>query len=92
MFAAPETLMGYKATCSADIFSYGVVLLEIVTGERQERGRWIWPRSVRLTRSAVLYLICYFFACRVCWLRLAIWRWQVVGMEPVFLPDHCSWT
>ena len=37
---APETLLGQAASYSADIFSYGVVLLEIITGQRQERGRY----------------------------------------------------
>ena len=40
---APETLLGYKASYAADIFSYGVVLLEIICNEHQERGRYDVP-------------------------------------------------
>ena len=40
---APETLLGWRASYPADIFSYGVILLEIITGDRQERGRYSRP-------------------------------------------------
>ncbi|KAK9812104.1 hypothetical protein WJX73_006928 [Symbiochloris irregularis] len=42
---APETLLGFNATFSADIFSYGVVLLELITGTRPQRGAYPRPRA-----------------------------------------------
>ncbi|KAK9799778.1 hypothetical protein WJX73_006089 [Symbiochloris irregularis] len=41
---APETILGFNATFSADIFSYGVVLLEITTGLRPVRGAYPRPQ------------------------------------------------
>ena len=41
---APETILGYKSSFPADIFSYGVVLLEIITGWRPVRGQYRNPR------------------------------------------------
>lgn len=38
--AAPEVLEGKRATVKADIFSFGVVLWEVITGETPERGRY----------------------------------------------------
>lgn len=35
----PELLLGHKCTLSSDIYSYGVVLWEIVTGEQPVRGQ-----------------------------------------------------
>lgn len=44
-YAAPEQLLGQRCTTSADVFSYGVVLWEICTGEPPVRGRM---REVRV--------------------------------------------
>ncbi|KAK9794669.1 hypothetical protein WJX73_004931 [Symbiochloris irregularis] len=41
---APETLTGSGTSFPADIWSMGVVLLEIITGERQRRGFYVAPR------------------------------------------------
>ncbi|KAK9807274.1 hypothetical protein WJX73_006439 [Symbiochloris irregularis] len=43
---APETLLGRHASFSADIFSYGVVLLEIITGVKPKRGAYPTPEYV----------------------------------------------
>ncbi|KAK9787355.1 hypothetical protein WJX73_003664 [Symbiochloris irregularis] len=40
---APETLLGLPSSYPADIFSYGVVLLEIITGHRPVRGQYPVP-------------------------------------------------
>ena len=40
---APETLLGGRTTFSADVFSFGVICLELITGERQVRGRYDRP-------------------------------------------------
>ena len=48
---APECIMGLPASYSADIFSYGVVMLEIISGERQHRGRY---SEIKYCPSAVL--------------------------------------
>ncbi|KAI7842434.1 hypothetical protein COHA_004073 [Chlorella ohadii] len=41
---APEVLLGRKCTKAADLFSFGVVLWEIVTGEAPQRGSMRLPR------------------------------------------------
>ena len=41
---APETLLAMPFSFPADIFSYGIVLLEIITGERFKRGQYPTPR------------------------------------------------
>ena len=38
-WSAPEVLMGGRCSEKVDIFSYGVVLWELVTGESPVRGR-----------------------------------------------------
>lgn len=43
-WTAPEVLMGQQCTSAVDIFSFGVVLWEIVTGEQPARGRLRPPR------------------------------------------------
>lgn len=45
-FQAPECLMGKKIGFAADVFSFGVLLLEICTKERQRRGFYIFPERV----------------------------------------------
>ena len=40
---APETIVGLKTSFSADIWSFGVLLLEIITGEEQRRGFYVHP-------------------------------------------------
>jgi serine/threonine protein kinase len=37
-FCAPEVLLGQKATLKADVFSYGVLLYQMLTGEPPVRG------------------------------------------------------
>eukprot|EP00884_Botryococcus_braunii_P016086 jgi/Botrbrau1/3160/Bobra.0070s0125.1 len=43
-YVAPEVLLSGKAGCSADIYSFGVVLWEIVTGAVPKRGCMRTPR------------------------------------------------
>lgn len=40
---APEVLFGQSTSFSADIYSYGVLLLEIISGLRQRRGDYHRP-------------------------------------------------
>ncbi|KAK9789195.1 hypothetical protein WJX73_002262 [Symbiochloris irregularis] len=48
-WAAPELLLGNKVTELADIYSFGVVLWELVTGEQPRRGQL---RSLRVPEEA----------------------------------------
>jgi serine/threonine protein kinase len=43
-WSAPEMLWGHKCTTSADIYAFGIVLWEVVTGEQPVRGqlRDVW--------------------------------------------------
>ncbi|KAK9808198.1 hypothetical protein WJX73_008032 [Symbiochloris irregularis] len=41
---APETLLGLHSSFSADIFGFGVVMLEIICGTRPVRGQYPEPR------------------------------------------------
>ncbi|KAK9789943.1 hypothetical protein WJX73_007087 [Symbiochloris irregularis] len=45
-YQAPETLMGSRTTFSADIWAYGVILLEIITGLEQRRGFHTMPSDI----------------------------------------------
>ena len=49
-WAAPETITGLKCTEKVDIWSYGIVLWELVTLEQPERGR---NRPVRCVPSCL---------------------------------------
>jgi serine/threonine protein kinase len=44
VWSAPEVLMGAKCSNKVDIYSFGVILWELVTGESPQRGRM---RSIR---------------------------------------------
>ncbi|KAK9801359.1 hypothetical protein WJX73_010330 [Symbiochloris irregularis] len=41
---APETITGAAVTTAADIWSFGVIMWELMTGERPQRGRYRTPR------------------------------------------------
>ncbi|KAK9801972.1 hypothetical protein WJX73_004080 [Symbiochloris irregularis] len=41
---APETITGTGVTTAADIWSFGVIMWELMTGERPQRGRYRTPR------------------------------------------------
>ena len=45
-WAAPEVLLGGRVESSADIFSFGVLLWEIATGEKPKRGALRDPKCV----------------------------------------------
>jgi serine/threonine protein kinase len=66
VWSAPEVLMGAKCSNKVDIYSFGVILWELVTGESPQRGRM---RSIRWgTCSAALrpHARCS-GCCRHCW-------------------------
>ena len=48
-WSSPEQLMGQRCSFSSDLFSFGVVLWEICTGERPKRGQM---RDVRVPEEA----------------------------------------
>ncbi|KAK9792469.1 hypothetical protein WJX73_010351 [Symbiochloris irregularis] len=48
---SPEMLMGEPASFSADMWSFGVILLEIVTGVLPERGQYASPEVPRQSPS-----------------------------------------
>ncbi|KAK9796338.1 hypothetical protein WJX73_009316 [Symbiochloris irregularis] len=54
---SPETILGERATFSADIWSYGVLLLEIITGARQMRGRYDNPRVPQQCPEEIAQLV-----------------------------------
>ncbi|KAK9805402.1 hypothetical protein WJX73_001387 [Symbiochloris irregularis] len=54
---APETILGYNSSFSADIFSYGVVLLEIITGLRPLRGQYKNPRVPEQCPEAIREMV-----------------------------------
>eukprot|EP00884_Botryococcus_braunii_P016077 jgi/Botrbrau1/3152/Bobra.0070s0118.1 len=56
-YVAPEVLGFNQAACSADIFSFGVVLWEIVTGEVSRRGCMREPRVPEECQQDVADLI-----------------------------------
>lgn len=43
-WAAPELLMGSRISSAADMFSFGVMLLELTTHQEQRRGFYHFPR------------------------------------------------
>jgi serine/threonine protein kinase len=53
---APEVLMGDRCTEKVDMFSYGVILWELITGEAPARGRL---RSVKCARTPALSCCTY---------------------------------
>lgn len=56
-WSAPEVLMGGRCSEKVDIFSFGVVLWEIVTGESPSRGRLRQVRVPDECSEAVAHLI-----------------------------------
>jgi serine/threonine protein kinase len=48
VWSAPEVLMGAKCSHKVDIYSFGVILWELITGESPQRGRM---RSIRWATS-----------------------------------------
>jgi len=55
---APEVILNMKCSSSADMYSYGVLLWEICTGETPIRGRMRGPRVPEECPQAVADLIC----------------------------------
>lgn len=37
-WAAPELILNHEVTCAADVYSFGIILFEIITGEVPTRG------------------------------------------------------
>ncbi|KAK9810932.1 hypothetical protein WJX73_009407 [Symbiochloris irregularis] len=54
---SPEMVMGEPASFSADMWSFGVILLEIVTGQIPERSRYHHPRVPEDCPSEIADLI-----------------------------------
>ncbi|KAK9790571.1 hypothetical protein WJX73_000459 [Symbiochloris irregularis] len=54
---SPEMLMGAPASFSADMWSFGVILLEIVCGQMPQRGQYPTPECPRECPQAVADLI-----------------------------------
>ncbi|KAK9792052.1 hypothetical protein WJX73_007208 [Symbiochloris irregularis] len=54
---SPEMLLGQPASFSADMWSFGVILLEIVTGQIPERGRYDTPQVPRQCPQPIADLI-----------------------------------
>jgi serine/threonine protein kinase len=59
VYSAPEMLIGNDSGVKADIYSFGVVLWEIITGAIAKRGRLHEPKA-RLHPPHTL-----FYACRM---------------------------
>ena len=62
---APETLLGQRASYPADIWSYGVILLEIISNVHQERGRYDVPQCVVLSPCHLATLLPLFAIVRI---------------------------
>lgn len=75
-WAAPELILAGRCTEKADIFSFGVVLWEICTGERPERGRMRDLRCVEDNASYCLGGVCH----RVTWMN------DVISFATVTMP------
>ena len=57
-FAAPEQLLAQRCTLAADIYSLGLVLAELTTGQVvKRRGEWQLPRPPEECPAAVAELI-----------------------------------
>lgn len=56
-FAAPETLLGVDSGVKADIYSFGVILWEIVTGGTASRGRLFDPKTPEQCPPEILSLL-----------------------------------
>lgn len=58
VYAAPEQLMGQRCTLSADMYSFGVLLVSLLTRELVEsRGGWRLPRAPEECPHAVAALV-----------------------------------
>jgi len=56
--AAPEQLLGQRCTLAADMYSFGVLLVELATGRVvTRRGNWQLPRAPEQCSQAVRALI-----------------------------------
>ena len=56
--AAPELLLGQRCTLAADVYSLGILLIELTTGQPvMRRGGWRLPRAPDECSAAVVALI-----------------------------------
>ncbi|KAK9812123.1 hypothetical protein WJX73_009346 [Symbiochloris irregularis] len=54
---APETIVGTGVTTAADIWSFGVIMWELMTGERPQRGQYRSPRVPKEAPASAVALI-----------------------------------
>ena len=56
--AAPDLLLGQRCTPAADVYSLGILLIELTTGQPvMRRGGWRLPRAPDECSAAVVALI-----------------------------------
>ncbi|KAL4440185.1 hypothetical protein ABPG75_003186 [Micractinium tetrahymenae] len=58
IYAAPEQLLGQRCTLAADMYSFGILLIELLTQKHWDlRGQWRLPRAPEECPAGVVSLI-----------------------------------